>query len=133
MQELAGFSDLVDWQWRRIGREGLDRVLDAGAHGAPVGDADTHVVQRFGEAVDQLFAVGLGVQAGDVEVNQAFACALCSLRQRFAVEMQKVALYIALHSNDGMRDQRDFDALLGELRPGRIDQKGHVVVENFEH
>ena len=133
MQELAGFGDLVDRQRRRIGREGLDRLLDAGAHGAPVDDADAHVVQRLGEAVDQLLAVGIGVQAGDVEVNQAFARALCALRQCFAVEAQQIALFVALHRDDRMRDQRDFDTLLGELRHGGIEQERHVVVENFKY
>ena len=39
LQELVGFGDLVDRQRRRIGRESLDRFLDAVTHGAPVGDA----------------------------------------------------------------------------------------------
>ena len=133
LQELAGFSDLVDRQGRRIGREGPDRFLDAGPHGAPVRDADTHVVQRLGEAVDQPVTVGLGIQAGDVEVNQAFACAPCSLGQCLAVEMQQLALHVALHCDDRMHDQRDFDTLLGEFRQDGIEQEGHVVVENFEY
>ena len=133
MQELAGFGDLVDRQRRRIGGEGLDRFLDAGAHGAPIGDAGAHVVQRLGKAVDQLLAVGVGVQTGDVEMDQAFARALGALWQRFAVEAQQLALLVALHGDDRVGDQRDFDALLGELRHGRIEQEGHVVVENFEH
>jgi len=42
-------------------------------------------------------------------------------------------LLITLHGDDRMGNQRDFDALLGELRHGGIEQEGHVVVENFEH
>ena len=42
-------------------------------------------------------------------------------------------MLIALHGDDRVGDQRDFDALLGELRRGGIDQEGHVVVENFEN
>ena len=133
LQELVGFGDLVDRQRWRIGRESLDRFLDAVTHGAPVGDAGADVVQRPGEAVDQLLAIGIGVQAVDVEVNQAFARALCSLGQCFAVEAQQLALVIALHGDDRVSDEGDFDALLGELRHGGIEQEGHVVVENFEH
>ena len=133
LQELVGFGDLVDRQRGRVGSEGLDRLLDPGAHGAPVGDAGAHVVQRPGEAVDQLLAVGIGVEAGDVEVDEAFALAPCPLRQCFAVEAQQLALVIALHGDDRVSDERDFDALLGELRHGGIEQERHVVVENFEH
>ncbi len=133
LQELVGFGDLVDRQRRRIGIEGLDRLFDTGAHGPPVGDAGAHVVERLGEALDQLLAVGIGVQTRDVEMDQAFALALCPLWQRFAVETQEFALLIALHGDDRVGDQRDFDALLGELRHGGIEQEGHVVVENFEH
>ena len=110
LQELVGFGDLVDRQRRRIGREGLDRFLDAVTHGAPVGDAGADVVQRPGEAVDQLLAIGIGVQAVDVEMNQAFARALCSLGQCFAVEAQQLALVIALHGDDRVSDEGDFDA-----------------------
>ena len=133
LQELVGFGDLVDRQRRRIGVEGLDRLLDTGAHGPPVGNAGAHVVERLGKAVDQLLAVGIGVETGDVEMDQAFALAFCPLWQRFAVETQELALLVALHGDDRVGDQRDFDALLGELRHGRIEQEGHVVVENFEH
>ena len=133
LQELAGFGDIVDRQWRRIGGEGLDRFLDAGAHGAPIGDAGTYVVERPGKAVDQPLAVGTGVETGDVEMDQAFALALCPRWQRFAMETQELALPVALHGDDRVGDQRDVDALLGEFRHGRIEQEGHVVVENFEH
>ena len=68
-----------------------------------------------------------------MEMDQAFALALCPLWQRFAVETQELALLVALHGDDRVGDQRDFDALLGELRHGGIEQEGHVVVENFEH
>ncbi|MET4744656.1 hypothetical protein ABIF73_008795 [Bradyrhizobium japonicum] len=103
------------------------------AHGAPVGDAGADVVQRPGESVDQLLAIGVGVQAGDVEVNQAFARALGSLRQCFAVEPQQLALGIALHGDDRVGDEADFDALLGEFRHRGVVEERHVVVENFEH
>ena len=132
LQELAGFGDIVDRQRRRIGVEGLDRFLDAGAHGSPIGDAGAYVVERLGKAVDQPLAVGTGVETGDVEMDQAFALALCPCWQRFAVETQELALLVALHGNDRVGDQRDIDALLGEFRHGRIEQEGHVVVEDFE-
>ena len=76
LQELAGFGDLVDRQWRRIGAVGLDRLFDTGTHGPPVGNAGAHVVERLGKPLDQLLAVGIGVKAGDVEMDQAFALAL---------------------------------------------------------
>ena len=96
-------------------------------------DAGAHVVECLGEALDQLLAVGVGVQTRDVEMDQAFALALRPLCQRFAVETQEFALLIALHGDDRVGDQRDFDALLGELRHGGIEQERHVVVENFEN
>ena len=76
MQELVGFGDLVDRQRRRIGVEGLDGLFDAGAHGSPVGDAGAHVVERPGKALDQLLSVCIGVETGDMEMDQAFALAL---------------------------------------------------------
>ena len=133
LQELVGFGDLVDRQRRRIGAEAHDRLLDTGSHGLPVADAGAHVVERLGKAVDQLLAVGTGIETGDVQMDQAFAFAPCPFRKRFAVATQKLALLVALYRNDRMGDQRDFDALLGEFRHGRIEQEGHVVVENFEH
>ncbi len=133
MQELGGFGDLVNWQRRRIGVEGLDRLFDTGAHGPPVGNAGAHVVERLGKALDQPLAIGIGVKTGDVEMDQAFALALCPRCQRFAVETQELALLIPLHGDDRVGDQGDFDALFGELRHGGIEQEGHVVVENFEH
>ena len=114
------------------GAEGLDRCLDA-AHGAPIGNAGAHVVERLGKAVDQLLAVGAGVETGDVEMDQAFARGPGALWRRCAVETQQLALLVALHGDDRVGDQRDFDTLLGELRHDRIEQEGHVVVENFEH
>jgi hypothetical protein len=78
-----------------MGAEGLDRLFDTGAHGSPVGDAGAYVVECLGEALDQLLAVGIGVQTGDVEMDQAFALALCPLWQRFTVETQELALLIA--------------------------------------
>src|SRR5215211_3526830 len=104
-----------------------------GAHGPPVGNAGANVVARFGKAVDQLLAVRIGVETGDVEMDQAFALASCPLWQRLTVETQELALLVALRGNDRVGDQRDFDALLGEFRHGRIEQEGHVVVENFEN
>jgi hypothetical protein len=68
-----------------------------------------------------------------VEMDQAFALTLYSFWQRFAEETQELALLITLHGDDRMDNQRDFDALLGELRHGGIEQEGHVVVENFQH
>ena len=133
LQELVGFGDLVDRQRRRIGIEGLDRLFDTGAHGPPVGDAGAHVVERLGKALDQFLTVGIGVETGDVEMDQAFALALHPLCQRFAVETQEFALLISLHGDDRVGDQRDFDALLGELRHRGIEQEGRVVVENLEH
>jgi hypothetical protein len=133
LQELVGFGHLINRQRRRIGAEGLDRLFDTGPHGPPVGDAGADVVERLSEALDQLFAVGIGIQARDVEMDQAFALAPCPLWQCFAVEAQELALLVTLHGDDRVSDQRNFDALLGELRHGRIDQEGHVVVENFEH
>ncbi len=133
LQELVGFGDLVDRQRRRIGAEVHDRLLDTGAHGPPVADAGAHVVERLGKAVDQLLAVGAGIETGDVQMDQTFALAACPFWQRFAVATQELALLVALYRNDRMGDQRDFDALLGEFRHGRIEQEGHVVVENFEH
>ncbi len=121
LQELVGFGDVVDRQRRRIGVEALDRLFDTGAHSLPVGDAGAHVVERLGKAVDQLLAVGIGVETGDVEMDQAFALALCPFCQRFAVETQELALLITLHGDDRMGNQRDFDALLGELRHGGIE------------
>ena len=59
--------------------------------------------------------------------------ALGALWRRCAVETQQFALLVALHGDDRVGDQRDFDTLLGELRHDRIEQEGHVVVENFEH
>ena len=67
------------------------------------------------------------------KMNQAFARALCPSRQCFAVEALQLALVIALHRDDRMRDQGDFDALLGKFRHGGIEKEGHVVVEDFEH
>jgi len=40
------------------------------------------------------------------------------------VETQEFALLIALHGDDRVGDQRDFDALLGEFRHGGIEQEG---------
>src|SRR6202790_5605755 len=51
--------------------EGLDRLFDTGAHGPPIGDAGAHVVERLGKALDQLLAVGIGVETGDVGKDQA--------------------------------------------------------------
>src|SRR5256885_13278748 len=77
------------------------------AHGPPVGNAGAHVVERFGKALDQLLAVGIGVQTRDVEMDQAFALASCPLWQRLAVETQELALLVALHGNDRVGDQRE--------------------------
>jgi len=87
-----------------LGRR-MDRVFDAGPHSLPVGDAGAHVVECLAEALDQLLAIGVGVQTRDVEMDQAFALALCPLCQRFAVETQELALLIALHGELSIGEQ----------------------------
>jgi len=74
-----------------------------------------------------------GVQTGDVEMDQAFALGPLPPLSAFRRRNAGAALIIALHGDDRVGDQRDFDALLSELRHGGIEQEGHVVVENFEH
>jgi len=50
--------------------------------------------------------------------------ALHSLGSCFAVETQSLPCSSRFHGDDRVGDHRDFDALLGELRHGGIEQEG---------
>ena len=69
-------------------------------------------------------------RAVDVDVNEALALAADIAR---TLEVDQPAGDVALDDEDRMNEQADIEAALIELADHGIDQKRHVVVDDFKH
>jgi hypothetical protein len=117
----------------RRGVRGIFRRRGAhpGEHGRPVldrrGDVGEHLVQARGEPV----AIGFERDARDVDLDQAFADRR-ALRRRRAEIVGEPARTVAPHRHDRVGDEEDAAAGLLQLGHHRIDEEGHVVVEDLD-
>ncbi len=120
---------LVLREVRRPAGDEIGDGVEAGAsHSAPVFDRESHfgqhACQRGGEFVE-LRVVGLAV---DFDVHHRFRLGPLTGLQGNA---DHVAVEIATHRQDGVRQHMDGDLAAIELVGNRIDQERHVVVDDL--
>ena len=107
---------------------------DAGAHARPVVHGDRHVVVDEAHGVDQAGAGFRIVDAGQVNVDEAFALHPEPQGCRgLADEAHERPARIPLHRQDRVRHEQRLVALVDDLGERRIEQEGHVVVDDLEH
>ncbi len=115
---------------QKLGAFGIVDAVGIGVHRLdhlrPVGHGDPHVGQRgFQRGLDVAALARIGT--GGLDVDHRFAA------RAFAGLFRKgdeVALGIALHANDRVSQAVDHEARLGNDRGDRVDQEGHVVVDD---
>jgi hypothetical protein len=70
------------------------------------------------------------VHVCDMDVDEAFAAALALAR---ALKRGEPSRFVAIDGEDRMNQQADVEAAFAELAEDRVDQEGHIVVEDVEH
>jgi hypothetical protein len=130
-QEGQHLGQLVGWHRRRLLFEHRDGVDQLRAHRLPVVDRGAHVAQDAGQAVVQrLQAGGLGA-AVDLDVDQRFEppfARVAGWQQGFGVVGG-----VAPDLHHRVHDQVQRQALAVDLHRDRIDEEGHVVVDDLDH
>ncbi len=130
-EEGAALGDQGRRQRRRRARVGGGGLLQARAHRLPVLHRGAHVGEHPFDPRHQLGAL-LGVdEPVDLDVHPRFPRGLRRLVAR--PQRDKGAVGTALHGEDGVRDQVQRQALPVDLRRRRVDQEGHVVVDDLDH
>ena len=129
-QELAGFMHR-----RRIQRQiALWQVVSDSqrhiAHGGPVANHRTHIVQRRLDVRFELRLRGFVGHAVDLEMHHRLGPARWR-RVRFVAQLQQLARRVALHRDHRMDDRVDLHCV-GEHHAGGVDQKRHVVGNDLE-
>ena len=130
LQELNRFGDLVGRQRRRIGLQFGGHFAGARQHRPPILDRDAHVGEDAFEVTDDLGALRLVLQAGDMNVNEAFAVTFALARP---LECREPAGLVALDGEDRVHHQPQIEPAFAQFAEHRIDQERHVVVEDVEH
>src|SRR4030095_10116070 len=128
LQELNCFGDLVNRQWRRIGFHLGDYRNDAIAHCVPVLDRHPHFTEQRLQRTHEIAAGVVVHDLKEMKVDETFPILL---RSRRTERNQFAAL--APHADDRMRDEAHIEMALRNLTRYRIDQEGHVIVDNLDH
>ena len=114
LQKLDRFGDLVGRQRRRIGAQFGGDFAGARQHRPPVLHADAHVGEHAFERADDLGALRRVLDAGDMDVDEAFALAVAFAR---ALEVRR-AVPSASRSTvkTGCDQQADVEPAFGRAR-----------------
>ncbi len=130
LQEVAVLGHLLARQRRRLAVDVSDRRAQLRDHRLPVRHGRAHVAEHALDALGQLGTRHRIGQAIDFDVHERLAR---SVRPRFArVEPLQRSARIALDREDRMHDQVQRQALAVDLHRGRVDQEGHVVVDDLD-
>ena len=130
-QELDRFGDLLDGKRRRIGAQIRDDAARPRQHRLPILHARRAHRRGCLPARRTISArCAASSDAFDVEVDEALALAADCAR---AFEVDKLAGAIALDDEHRMDEQTDVEAALIEFADDGIDQKRHVVIDDFKH
>src|SRR5262245_24217386 len=128
LQELNCFGDLVNGQWRRIDFHLGDYRNDAIAHCMPVLHRHPHFTEQRLQRAHKIAAVGVVYDLKEMKVDETFPVLL---RSRRTERNQFAAL--APHADDRMRDETYLEMAFRNLTRHRIDQQGHVIIDNLDH
>ena len=102
---------------RRIGEH-------RGAHRLPVGDRGAHIGKRGFERIEQT-APGARVAAFEFHIDDRLACAVLA-----GVDRGQMIFRVALDRHHRVEDAVHGKALRARDLRGRIDEEGHVVVDD---
>ncbi len=131
LQEGQVFGQIVGGHGRCVLAQGAGRVDDGLTHGLPVFDRRAHVTQDAQQAVLQLAdALGIGAPI-DLDMDQRFEAAFGFVAM--AGQADHAVLGVAAHLHHRMHDQVHGQTLAVDFHGDRIDQEGHVVVDDLDH
>ena len=128
-QEILALAELVRRQRRRpLLHFGNDRV-QALAHGSPVVDRRPHVVEHPGDILRQCIQANRLRHAIDLDVDEGFAPRILGAA---AGERSQRSVGAARDLDDRVDDEVQRQSVTVDLHRHRIDEKGHVVVDDFD-
>ena len=131
LEEVAVLADLLARQRWRLAVDLADHRAQLRHHRLPVDDGGAHVAEHALDALRELRA-GHGVgEPVDLDVHEGLARGVRLLFPR-EQSLQR-ASGIALDGEDRMHDQVQRQALPVDLHRRRIDEEGHVVVDDLDH
>jgi len=128
LQELNGFRDFTDRQRRRIVLQVGNNGVNARAHRLPVLHGHAHFTEHDLERAHEFFARSIIDDRSEVDMDETLTLALrigCAERDQFAV--------VAAHAEHRVRDQAHIETSFGKFAHHRVDQEGHVVVDDLDH
>ncbi len=111
---------------RHLGDESVDLL----EHGLPVVDGAPHVGEHIVERYDECVPGVLAVDTIDVDLDQALPALRCA-GGRGSQERNKGAARVAFDDKSGMQDEMSVEPLFRQFRHDGIDQKRHIVVNDF--
>ena len=135
-QEGLGLVHLVVGDDGRDGGTGAVGLGDGGAHllahGPPVGDGGAHVGQHALQPLAGLVERRGAGHRADLDMHEGFGGGVGGGRRRL-VQLGELAVGVALDPHHGVDDQMDGQPLAVQLRGHRVDEEGHVVVDDLHH
>jgi hypothetical protein len=113
-------------RWNQLG----DDVGDADPHRPPVVNRGTYIAQNFFEGLRQFLEhAGIGLLR-DLQVHDRFGGGVSG--GAVIGNIGELPRRAALGLNDGVNNKVDRQVPLVQLRGDRIDQKRHVVIDDFD-
>ncbi len=109
---------------------GGNRLTQTGEHGVPVEHRHAHIGEDLTDIVLERGAPAFIEQPCHMYMNEALvdeAVTVAALRRKFGQRPRCQSL----HRQDGMQDEADVTASLGQERQDRVDQERHVVIEDL--
>ncbi len=110
----------------------VERHAQCLAHGRPIGDGVTHILQDCAESGGDRLATGGVVLLADLDMHQRFAQRAGTIAARRFEQFDDVALVVAAQLQDGMDDEVDDEVDPIERRGHRVDEKRHVVIDDLD-
>ena len=127
LQELHRFGDFVHRQRRRVALEVGHHAVDALEHGAPILHGQPHFAEHAGERALEVGACRFVGDRLEMDMDEALA------RARIGGADRDELGPLAAHAEHRMRHQLYDEPPLADLGHHRVDQKGHVVIDDLDH
>ena len=128
-QKILAFGELVCGQRRRLFLDLAHDRVHTVAHSLPIVDRSTHVVEHARDVRCKRFQAGRLRDAVDFHVNERLAPHAFRILCREAGERPIRAPF---DRHDRMDDQMHREAVAVHFHRHRIDEKRHVVVDDFD-
>ncbi len=123
-QEFLGFGARGGVDRQLAGTQVVGQGQRLGAHGIPVADDGTHLVQRLDDGLLDI-AHGVGRLAVDLQQHHRLGGAIA--------DRGELAGLVAGEADHRMAQHMHADAVLGQRHRHRVDQERHVVIDDLQH